>query len=121
MIIGIGSDLVEIARIERALTRFGERFETRVFTANEIALARSRNTPAHTYAKRFAAKEAFVKARGTGLRGLQWRDIEITLDAAGKPAFLLHGPASLAPGMVAHLSLSDDAGFALAFVILESA
>jgi len=119
MIRGIGTDIVEIARIERALARFGTRFETRLFTPGEIALAHARPNPARVFATRFAAKEAFVKALGTGLRGMRWQDIEVTKDALGKPALALHGAAAKALGTATvHLSLSDDGGIALAFVVL---
>ncbi|HPC73679.1 MAG TPA: holo-ACP synthase [Syntrophales bacterium] len=90
MIYGIGIDLVEIPRLERALRRWGERFEKRVFSEREIVYCRRHARPHVHYAGRFAAKEAFIKALG-GSRGLAMRDIEILNDADGKPGFDLSG------------------------------
>ena len=130
MIIGLGSDLCNIERIQNSLDRFGERFENRVFTEKERAKARRRPfTIAGTYAKRFAAKEAFSKAVGTGFRrGVFMKDIGVTNLPSGAPTLeVAHGAAkALAqitpPGHVArvHLTLTDDHPWAQAFVIIEA-
>jgi len=129
MIVGIGSDLCDIRRIEATLQRFGARFENRVFT--EVERARAARRPeqaAASYAKRFAAKEACAKALGTGLRrGVFWRDMGVANLASGAPTLSLTGGAAarlaaLTPvGQVAaiHLSLTDDYPMAQAFVIIE--
>jgi holo-[acyl-carrier protein] synthase len=130
MIIGIGSDLCNIERIRNSLDRFGERFEQRVFTDVERAKAARRPlTRAGTYAKRFAAKEAFSKAVGTGFkRGVFMKDIGVVNKASGQPTLALTGGAKrrldeLTPeGHVAdiHLTLTDDHPFAQAFVIITA-
>jgi len=130
MIIGMGSDLCNIERIGQVLARYGERFEQRVFTAIEIAKARSRPyTIASTYAKRFAAKEAFAKAVGTGFRrGVFMKDIGVVNTPAGTPTLALTGGAALRleeltpKGHEAriHLTLTDDHPWAQAFVIIEA-
>ncbi|MCF8043397.1 MAG: holo-ACP synthase [Desulfarculaceae bacterium] len=123
MIVGIGLDLAEVARIELALERFGERFLNRCFTPGEQATCLSRPRPASALAMRFAAKEAFSKAAGLGMRGLGWREIEVTHDPRGKPSLALHGRAKawmLANGVDAsYISLTDEGGFAAAVVVLE--
>jgi len=125
MIYGIGADLIRIERIARAWARFGPRFEQRIFTAEEVVFSRSRPDPAASLAMRFAAKEAFSKAVGLGLRSarLLWRDIEVVHDRRGKPSFRFHGTASRVAGEIGlracHLSLSDEAGLAQAFVVVE--
>jgi holo-[acyl-carrier protein] synthase len=130
MIIGMGSDLCNIERIGNSLARYGERFETRVFTEIEIAKARSRPyTIAGTYAKRFAAKEAFSKAVGTGFkRGVFMKDIGVVNSRSGAPTLALTGGAALRleemtpKGHEAriHLTLTDDHPWAQAFVIIEA-
>ncbi len=137
MILGIGSDICDITRIERSLARFGAAFENRVFTAGEQARAQrragggKRNNTASTYAKRFAAKEAFGKALGTGVGaggGIYWRDIEVVNLPSGKPTLALHGEALralqyLTPSRhnaIIHLSLVDEYPHAQAFVIIEA-
>lgn len=129
MILGIGTDLVDIRRIERALARHGGRFEARLFTPQEIARARSRPSPSAAYARRFALKEAAAKALGTGFRdGLTLRDIEVTNDALGRPQVHWHGKAAgqltrlTPPGMrvVSHASVSDEHPYASALVIIEA-
>ena len=128
MIVGIGSDLVDIRRIAESLERFGERFTHRIYTDGERAKAAGRADPAPTYARRFAAKEAASKALGVGISGLAWRDIEVANDARGAPALRLHGGAAarlveITPdGCEArlHLSLTDDPPYALAFVVIEA-
>jgi holo-[acyl-carrier protein] synthase len=130
IVIGIGSDLCNIERIERSLERFGERFEQRVFTEVERAKAAGRpHSRAGTYAKRFAAKEAFSKAVGTGFkRGVFMKDIGVVNKASGQPTLALTGGAKqrldeLTPqGHAAdiHLTMTDDHPFAQAFVIITA-
>lgn len=124
MIVGIGSDIARIARFDAAIQRHGERFARRLLGADEQALLQRHAHPAAFIAKRFAGKEAFVKALGTGFReGIEWRDVQVLNDALGKPALRLGGQADArarALGVAhAHVSLSDEADYALAFVILE--
>ncbi|MCZ8370314.1 MAG: holo-ACP synthase [Porphyrobacter sp.] len=130
MIIGMGSDLCNVERIANSLARYGERFENRVFTDIEIAKARRRPfTIAGTYAKRFAAKEAFSKAVGTGFkRGVFMKDIGVVNAPSGAPTLALTGGAALRleemtpEGHEAriHLTLTDDHPWAQAFVIIEA-
>ena len=130
MIIGMGSDLCNIERIEHSLARYGERFELRVFTAVERAKAARRPfTRAGTYAKRFAAKEAFSKAVGTGFkRGVFMKDIGVVNAPSGAPTLALTGGAAarlaeLTPEgheAVVHLTLTDDHPWAQAFVVIEA-
>ena len=130
MIVGIGTDLCNIERIERSLDRFGDRFLERVFTATERAKAESRPfTRAGTLAKRFAAKEAFSKAVGTGFkRGVFMKDIGVVNAPSGAPTLELTGGArqrldALAPAGHAidiHLTLTDEYPWAQAFVILTA-
>lgn len=130
MIVGLGSDLCNIERIQNSLTRFGTRFETRVFTDVERAKAARRPfTKAGTYAKRFAAKEAFSKAVGTGFkRGVFMKDIGVINAPSGAPTLALTGGAKAAlealipAGHEAHihLTLTDDHPWAQAFVIIEA-
>jgi len=130
VIVGIGSDLCSIERIEKSLERFGDRFLNRVFTDAERAKAASRpHTIAGTLAKRFAAKEAFSKAVGTGFkRGVFMKDIGVVNAASGAPTLALTGGAkarldALAPDGHAidiHLTLTDDYPWAQAFVILTA-
>jgi holo-[acyl-carrier protein] synthase len=129
MIIGVGSDLADIRRLQNSLDRFGERFTQRVFT--ELERARSERKPdrAASYAKRFAAKEACAKALGTGIRrGVFWRDMGVTNLPSGQPTMALTGGAlerlrAITPAgsrAVIHLSLTDDHPYAQAFVIIEA-
>lgn len=130
MLIGLGSDLCNIERIQNSLDRFGERFEARCFTDVERAKAAKRPfTRAGTYAKRFAAKEAFSKAVGTGFkRGVYLKDIGVVNAPSGAPTLALTGGAALRlaeitpPGHEAriHLTLTDDHPWAQAFVIIEA-
>ena len=130
MIVGIGSDLCNVERIERSLARFGDRFLNRVFTATERAKAQSRpHTIAGTLAKRFAAKEAFSKAVGTGFkRGVFMKDIGVVNAPSGAPTLHLTGGArtrldALAPpghAIHIHLTMTDDHPWAQAFVILDA-
>lgn len=131
MILGLGSDLVDIRRIERALSRYGDRFIDRCFTAVERQKAQKAPTfaiAAASLAKRFAAKEACAKALGTGFRnGIYLRDIGVENDAQGRPVLALTGGAlerlkALAPGAkvpTLHLSLTDEPPLAKAIVIVE--
>ena len=128
MIVGIGSDLCNIERIQKSLDRWGERFLNRVFTDTERAKAEQRPfTRAGTLAKRFAAKEAFSKAVGTGFkRGVHMKDIGVVNAASGQPTIVATGGArarldALAPDGHAidiHLTMTDDHPWAQAFVIL---
>jgi len=130
MIIGIGSDLCNIERIQNSLDRFGDRFVNRVFTNVERERAERRPfTRAGTYAKRFAAKEAFSKAVGTGFkRGVFMRDIGVVNQATGQPTLHLTGGAKqrlddMTPAGHAaqvHLTMTDDHPFAQAFVIITA-
>jgi holo-[acyl-carrier protein] synthase len=130
MILGIGNDVVSIERVALTLKRHGARFRARVFTKEEIKLAQSRKGERRTatYATRFAAKEAAVKALGTGLRGgITFRDVETLSGPHGKPTLTLHGAAlkrlnAITPqNMQArlHVSLSDEFPYAWALVIIE--
>jgi len=129
MIIGLGSDLSDIRRIQNSLDRFGERFTQRVFTEVERARSERKADRAASYAKRFAAKEACAKALGTGMRrGVFWRDMGVVNLRTGQPTLALTGgalarlEAMTPPGMTAviHLSLTDDHPYAQAFVIIEA-
>ena len=130
MILAIGSDLCNIERIQAALDRFGARFEQRVFTEAERARAARRPfTRAGTLAKRFAAKEAFAKAVGTGFRmGVFMKDIGVVNAASGAPTLALSGGArarlaAITPAgheALVHLTLTDDHPWAQAFVVIEA-
>ena len=124
MIRGIGVDIVKVDRIEKAVERWGYRFLKRIFTPAEIERCQKRARPAQCLALRFAAKEAFAKALGLGMRkGLRWRDIEVVHDNFGKPDLLLHNQAQRLMEAVeasrTWLSLSDERESALAVVVLE--
>jgi holo-[acyl-carrier protein] synthase len=129
MILGIGSDIIDIRRVEKTLERFGERFVDRVFTDTERRKSEGRAKRAASYAKRFAAKEACSKALGTGFRaGVFWRDMGVVNLASGKPTMKLTGGALkrlgeiTPPGMRAQidLSLTDDDPHAQAIVIISA-
>lgn len=129
MIIGIGSDLIDIRRVEKSLERFGERFTNRCFTDIERAKSDRRANRAASYAKRFAAKEACSKALGTGMaQGVFWRDLGVVNLPSGKPTMQLTGGAavvlqSMLPAghkAVVHLTITDDYPLAQAFVIIEA-
>ena len=129
MIIGIGTDLVDIRRIEKTLGRFGERFIARIFTETERIKAERRPHPAASYAQSYAAKEACAKALGTGFReGVFWRDMGVDNLASGKPILTLSGGARkrlntlTPPGMRAcvNLSQSDEAMLAQAIVVISA-
>ncbi len=129
MICGIGSDLVDIRRIESTLTRFGDRFTHRIFTDGERAKCDPRAARAAGYARRFAAKEACAKALGTGFRdGIWWRDLEVVSLPGGRPTMRLHNGAlerlmTLIPaGSLAQIdvSLTDEPPMAQAIVIISA-
>ena len=129
MIVGVGSDLCDVRRVERTLERFGERFIARCFTELEQRRSDSRTGRAASYAKRFAAKEACAKALGTGLkRGVFWRDMGVVNLPSGQPTMKLTGGAAdrlrslLPPGTEAfiHVSLTDELPLAQAFVVIEA-
>jgi len=129
MIMGIGSDVIDIRRIEKTLARHPERFIERVFTDLEREKSDRRKERAASYAKRFAAKEACAKALGTGLaQGVFWRDMGVVNLPSGKPTMILTGGAAarlakiLPAGhdAVVHLTITDDFPLAQAFVIIEA-
>jgi holo-[acyl-carrier protein] synthase len=124
MIYGIGTDLVKISRMKRVMDRWGDRFVQRVFTPQEAELSNKRAFPPAAFSLRFAAKEAFSKALGLGMKkGIRWRDIEIFHHPNGKPGLKLHGRSyeickeNNINGL--HLSLSDEQEYGLAMVVLE--
>ena len=129
MIIGLGSDLIDIRRVEKSIERFGERFTHRCFTDIERAKSDGRKNRAASYAKRFAAKEACSKALGTGLaNGVFWKDMGVVHLPGGKPTMVLTNGAGerLAAMLPAghraniHLTITDDHPYAQAFVIIEA-
>jgi holo-[acyl-carrier protein] synthase len=129
MILGVGSDLVDVRRIERTIERHGERFLARIFTASERAKAEGRRRRVETYAKRFAAKEACAKALGTGLRaGVFWRDMGVVNLASGRPTMKLTGGAlmrlrSITPaGFEARIdvTITDEGPMAQALVVISA-
>jgi holo-[acyl-carrier protein] synthase len=129
VIVGLGSDLIDIRRVERSLERFGDRFVQRIFTEIEQRKSDRRRLRAASYAKRFAAKEACAKALGTGLsRGVFWRDMGVVNLPGGKPTMrLTNGAAAqlhrLLPAghkAVIHLTITDDFPLAQAFVVIEA-
>src|SRR5881398_2538584 len=129
MIIGLGSDLSDIRRIEKSLERFGERFVERCFTELERVRSERKQDRAASYAKRFAAKEACAKALGTGIRsGIFWRDMGVVNLDSGKPTMVLCGGAAerlnalVPPGYEAavHVTLTDEFPLAQAQVIIEA-
>ena len=124
MIYGIGVDIVSIVRIESVIKRWGDRFIGRVFAPDEAAICYDRAYPSSAFALRFAAKEAFSKALGSGMRkGLKWRDIEVFNYPSGKPSLRLHGTSFEIcrerdiTGI--HLSLSDEGEYGIAMVVLD--
>ena len=129
MIVGLGSDLTDIRRIEKTLERFGDRFVARIFTDVERTRSERKADRAASYAKRFAAKEACAKALGTGMRrGVFWRDMGVVNARSGQPTMALAGGAAarlaalIPPGFEAriHISLTDDHPYAQAFVVIEA-
>lgn len=129
MIIGLGSDLADIRRIDKTLERFGERFVQRIFTEIEVRRSERKPDRAASYAKRFAAKEACSKALGTGFRrGVFWRDMGVANMPSGAPTMALTNGAlkrlqEITPAghrAVVHVTLTDDHPYAQAFVIIEA-
>ncbi|WP_133486622.1 holo-ACP synthase [Aliiroseovarius marinus] len=129
MILGIGTDLANIERIQGTLDRFGDRFRNRVFTERELAKAARRKDEAGTLAKRWAAKEACSKALGTGLTmGISWRDMAVSNLRTGQPVMEVTGWAKdrldeMTPAghqAVIHVTLTDDHPWAQAFVVIEA-
>jgi len=129
MILGVGTDLANIERIQAVLDRHGDRFRNRVFTEREQAKANRRKDEAGTYAKRWAAKEACSKALGTGLRmGISWKDMAVFNLRTGQPVMTLTGWAKtrlddmtpLGHEAIVHVSLTDDHPWAQAFVVIEA-
>ncbi|MBH0239971.1 holo-ACP synthase [Methylobrevis albus] len=129
MIVGIGSDLIDIRRVEKTLERFGERFTHRVFTEVERARSDRRKERAASYAKRFAAKEACSKALGTGISmGVAWREMGVVNLPSGRPTIALLGSAAqrladlTPPGLVARIdvTITDDYPLAQAFVVISA-
>ena len=122
MVLGLGTDLIEIERIQISMDRFGERFLERVFTAGEIAYCRAKKQSADSFAARFAAKEAGAKALGTGIsRGVNWKEIEVRREMGQRPTLHFSGRAGeLAAAMGvrrAQLSLSHSRKLAIAVVV----
>ena len=129
MILGIGTDLANIDRIQDVLARHGDRFRNRVFTETEQAKASRRKDEAGTYAKRWAAKEACSKALGTGLRmGIAWKDMSVSNLSSGQPVMEVTGWAKnrldeITPSdheAIVHVSLTDDYPWAQAYVVIEA-
>lgn len=124
MIYGIGTDIVAVPRLQANLDRYGQRFAARILTTSEMTDFQQTQSQAHFLAKRFAAKEALVKALGTGFRdGLSLRDVAVINDALGKPVLVFSDELAdqlRSRGITQqHLSLTDEREYALAFVILE--
>ena len=125
MVVGIGTDLAEVARIRDSIARFGERFLGRIYTDSERAYAASKANAAERFAARFAAKEAAMKAIGTGWRrGVTWKDFEVVNEPSGRPTLRFHGVAKrIAEVMGAKrvsISLTHTAETAFAIVVLET-
>lgn len=125
MIKGIGTDLVEIARIERGLTRWGEKFAKRILASDELIEFRGKKTPANFLAKRFAVKEAAAKALGTGMRqGVHFRQISVRHHESGAPILVFSDTAQTVADQLGvkdcHVSITDERRYALAFVVLSS-
>jgi holo-[acyl-carrier protein] synthase len=124
MIVGTGIDIVEVPRIAQSIERFGERFLTRVFTPAEIRYCQSKANRTERFAARFAAKEAAMKAIGTGMRGgVTWKDFEVGREPSGRPTMLLHGKAAQVALMLGvrrtHVSVSHTEEHAIAYVVVE--
>jgi holo-[acyl-carrier protein] synthase len=124
MIVGTGIDIAEVDRVAASIARFGRRFLDRVFTAAEIRYCESKANKAERYAGRFAAKEAAMKAIGTGWsRGVRWQDVEVTRVPGGRPTVTFHGKAAeffhQLRAVRAHLSITHTQQSAMAQVILE--
>jgi holo-[acyl-carrier protein] synthase len=125
MIVGSGIDIAEVPRIKNSIDRFGERFLKRIYTTGEIRYCKSKANSVERYAARFAAKEAAMKALGTGWsHGVRWRDIEVSREPGGRPTLVFHGKAAEFAGRMGALhvalSLSHTSEQAIAQVILEN-
>lgn len=125
MIIGIGTDLAKVSRLEGSLERLGDRFAERILAPIEMTEYRGQAHPARLLAKRFAVKEAAAKALGTGIGKVSWHDIYIEHDELGAPILCFQGHARVLADQKAinhlHVSISDEDDFALAFVVLSRA
>ena len=124
MVIGIGTDVTEISRIQKSIDRFGNRFLERIFTPAEIAYCLTKKHHAESFAARFAAKEAAAKALGTGIaHGVSWQELEVQRAPSGRPTLLLHGRAAqraAALGVTrSAISLTHSRDTAMAVVLLE--
>jgi holo-[acyl-carrier protein] synthase len=124
MIVGTGIDITEVPRVAAAIDRFGERFLNRVYTAKEIAYCRSKKNAVERFAARFAAKEAAMKAIGTGLRqGVTWHDVEVGREPGGRPTIIFSGRAAEFAAKLGskrvHLSITHSEQTAIASVVLE--
>jgi holo-[acyl-carrier protein] synthase len=124
MVIGVGTDVIEIARIAQSIDRFGDRFLDRVFTPREIAYCRRKKNAAESFAARFAAKEAGAKALGTGIsQGVSWLELEVNRESGGRPTLQLTGRAAQRAGRLGiagiSLSLTHSKDIALAVVVME--
>lgn len=125
MVVGLGTDLIEIERVQQSLDRFGERFMQKIFTEGEIAYCQQKKQAAESFASRFAAKEATAKALGTGIsRGIAWKEIEVRREAGGRPTLHLNGRAAERAAAMGvrhfHLSLTHSRQVAMAVVIAEN-
>jgi|TARA_B100000959_G_scaffold226922_1_gene241667 holo-[acyl-carrier protein] synthase len=125
MIVGIGTDIIDIRRIKNTIHRYGEKFKKRCFSNNEIIRSENCFNPTNSYAKRYAAKEACSKALGTGLaKGIFWKDVEVVNDKYGKPFIKLHNNALKRINKITkkdykiEVSLSDEKNYAIANVII---
>jgi holo-[acyl-carrier protein] synthase len=123
MIVGTGIDIVEVPRIAKSIERFGERFLQRIYTPSEIRYCDSKANRVERFAARFAAKEAGMKAIGTGMRGVSWKDFEVGREPSGRPTMLFHGRAAEVAKRLgvrrAHLSVSHTEEHAVAYVLVE--
>lgn len=124
MVLGTGIDIVEVPRLAQSIARFGERFLNRVFTPGEIRYCQSKANATERFAARFAAKEAGMKAIGTGMRGgVTWHDFEVSREPGGRPTLLLRGKAAAVALTLGarrtHLSVSHTEQYAVAYVLLE--
>jgi holo-[acyl-carrier protein] synthase len=125
MVVGLGTDLIEIERVQQSLDRFGERFMQKIFTEGEIAYCQRKKQAAESFASRFAAKEAAAKALGTGIsRGIAWKEIEVRREPGERPTLHLNGRAAERAAAMGvrhfHLSLTHSREVAMAVVIAEN-
>jgi holo-[acyl-carrier protein] synthase len=123
MIVGLGTDLAEVDRIQKAIERYGDRFIRRIYTPGEIAYVSRKANKYERYAARFAAKEAGMKALGTGAVGVRWQDFEVANLPSGKPTLRFHGRAAQVAERLGvrgvTLSITHTRAMALAVVVLE--